>query len=148
MRLPRLSVYDVGTKHRKGTIGRPTLKHGIAHLYIMIAEIASIIAHEVEHICCQMHRRGVYEVVIISGGLSLQDVTIIYQYDIVVIERTLLLHVGMYARHAAPHGIACDKVVGEKATMHIGSLDELYLHCAVLCLQQCGEDKKGNECQK
>ena len=148
MWLTSLGIDDIGSKHREGTVGHPTLEHGIARFDIVVAKVARIIAHEIKHVGHQVHRGGVYVVIIISGRLTLKDVTIVNEDDIVAIEVALLLHIGIDTRHAASHGSTIDEIVGEEATMYVCGLYELDLHCAVLSLQQCGEGKKGNKCQK
>ena len=59
---------------------------------IMVPHITGIIFHEIHHLRTKMRRHRIYIIIVIGSRLSLQNITIIQQYQILFILFALFLH--------------------------------------------------------
>ena len=122
--LARLRVDDVGSEDRTMEVFQPFVIDGVARLHIMIAEQLCIIFQIVDDLCCYIGRIGLHEVRIVAGGLSLQDVAIVQQYQVLAKHFALLINISTDTSHCAPHGLALYEVIGKEGTVHVGSLNQ------------------------
>ena len=92
MRFPRRRINDIGSQYRKVTGSNPTVEYSTSSFHIMIPHIARIIFHIIHHLGTKMRRHGIYIIIVISGRLSLQNIPIIQQYQIIFILPAFLLN--------------------------------------------------------
>ena len=128
MGLARSCFDDVGTQYREVAVVGPTVEHRTAHLHIVVAHVASIVAHEAQHFACQVARLLVDVVIVVGRGLSLQDIAVVEQQHVVAILLAKALDIGMHTRQAAFHISTVDKVVGIETSMHIAGFNYSQFH--------------------
>ena len=92
MGLSRRRIYDVGPQYREVTSRDPTVENGTPRFHIMVTHVAGIILHIVHHFRAKMGRYRIYIIIVIGSGLSLQDITVIQQYQILFILFAFFLH--------------------------------------------------------
>ena len=128
MGLARSCFDDVGTQYREVAVVGPTVEHRTAHLHIVVAHVASIVAHEAQHFACQVARLLVDVVIVVGRGLSLQDIAVVEQQHVVAILLAKALDISMHSCQAAFHISTVDKVVGIEASMHIAGFNYSQFH--------------------
>ena len=135
------SIHNIGTQYRKTAVTCPTVENGTAGLYVMVTHIAGIIPHEIHHLRCQMRGNGIYVIIIIGCGLSLQNVTIVQENQIFAISLTFLLHQSMHTCQTAGCLPAAYKVVGIVVSVYITGLYDFQFHFSFLRRQYACQDK-------
>ena len=118
----RSGIDDVGAQHRSTAVARPTVENGTSRLYIVVAHIGGIIAHEVQHIGGYVERYRVDVVIVIGGGLALQDVAVVQQNQVVLIGFARFLHKCVHACQASGGLPLKDEIVGIEITVDITGL--------------------------
>ena len=82
------------------------------------------VAEVVHHFCCHVGYFRLHEVAVVAGGLSLEDIAIVDEDEVIAIGLSQLVDVSRYPGKCALKGFPVDKVVREKATMHVAGLDD------------------------
>ena len=81
---------------------------------VVVPHIAYIVFQVVQHRRAYVGGCGVDEVIIISHGLPLQDVSVIHQQDVfLTVLLALFVEVSRYACQASLQGLAGDEVIRE-----------------------------------
>ena len=119
VRLPGGIIYDVCTQHGEITLLYPSVIHIMSCLHIMVTHITYHTTHIVHHLCRHMGRERVYKIIIISRGLSLQNITIIYQQAVISIYFALLLYKGMHTCQAPTPILTFYEVIRKEITVYI-----------------------------
>ncbi len=135
------SIHNIGTQYRKTAVTCPTVENGTAGLYVMVTHITGIIPHEIHHLRCQMRGNGIYVIIIIGCGLSLQNVTIVQENQIFAISLTFFLHQSMHTCQTAGCLPAAYKVVGIVVAVYITGLYDFQFHLSFLRRQYACQDK-------
>ena len=142
MILTRSRINDVGSQHRGVAIACPTIENGTSGLHIVVAHIAGIIAHVVQHFGRQMRRHSINVVVVISRRLPLQNITVVQQNQVVFIRLALFLHKSIYTRQT-PGGILLqNKIMGIVVPMYVTGLYYLQLNDLLLCRNRSEQQEK------
>ena len=97
----------------------PGLDVVVAHRYGVVAQVVHRGGDEVR-------RHAVYVVVVVGGGLALQEVARIQQQGLGRLAAHLL-HDGREARHAARAGAVVEEVVGVDVAVDVGRVDDAQL---------------------
>ena len=148
VRLAGGGVDDVGTEHGIAAVGGPAVEDAAAGLHVVVAHVACHAAHEVEHVGGNVYRRGVDEVVVVCRRLSLQDVAVVDQEEVVAILLPELPHVGVHTCQAATDGTAAVEVEGIETSVYVARLEHTQFHGALLYVsgrhrhheKQCRQD--------
>ena len=94
VRLASLGVDDVGSQNRAVQLLDPFVVNRMTGLNIMVTERLCIILHIVDHIRSHVASLGVHIIIIVAGGLSLQNVAILQEDNIVLIRLSKVVDVG------------------------------------------------------
>ena len=70
-------IFLVCLENGKPAVSRPTVENSTSRLHIMVSHVSCIVPHKVHHPGSHMGSDGIYIIVIIRCGLSLQDITVI-----------------------------------------------------------------------
>ena len=130
------SINNVCTKHRKIAFANPTIKNAATGFYIMISHVTGIILHIVHHLGTEMRRNRIYIIIIISGRLALQYITVIKQNKIIFVSLTLLLHQCINTRQTSSPFFLGNEIIGIIITMYITGLYNFQFHLTLLCRQR------------
>jgi len=123
-----LNIDNVGTQHRKLTLFHPTVVHGVPSFHIVVTHVAHIVTHIVQHGGAYMHRGSIHIIIVIGHRLSLKNITVIHQDDILPVLFPLLLHVGRHTSQAALHLFILNKIIRKITTMHITGFQKFQCH--------------------
>ena len=82
--------------------------------HIVVAKGLGVVFHVVDHVGSHVGRLGVYIVEIVARGLSLQDIAIVNEDDVVTIFFTQTFHVSAHTCQCAALGLTVDEVVREE----------------------------------
>ena len=132
MGLTRRRIYHIGTQDRETAISGPTVEDCPPGLDVVVAHVAGIVIHEVQHLRRQVGRHRIHIIIVIGRGLPLEDIPIVQQQQIVPILLPLLPHVGLHPCQASRSRLPPDEVVGIEIAMHIRSFYNLQLDNFVL----------------
>ena len=92
-------------------------------LYIVITESLGIILHIVDYISCHIASLGVDIIIEVAGRLSLKDIAIFQEDDIVLIGLAQIVYIRGYACQGSCLRFAIDEIVWEERTMDITRLN-------------------------
>ena len=102
-------------------------------LYIVITESLGIILHIVDYISCYITSLGVDIIIEVAGRLSLKDIAILQEDDIVLIGLAQIVYIRGYACQGSCLRFAIDEIVWEERTMNITRLNHSEFDGALLC---------------
>ena len=97
MGLLRVCLYDVGAQYGEFTVFCPAVEHVAPCLYVMVTYVPGVILHIVQHFGAEMHRCRVYIIIVIGGRLSLQNVSIVQQYQTSSVCFAFFVYIAAYA---------------------------------------------------
>ena len=93
-------------------------------LNVMVTEELSIILQIVYHLSTDVRLVGLDEVGVITRWLTLQDVAVVEQDEVLAILIAQLVDIGAHARHRTLHRTALYEVVREEGSMDIARLQK------------------------
>ena len=91
----------------------------MSRLYVVVAKVLGVVLQVVDNLCGNIRRVSLNIVGIVARGLSLQDVAVVQQDDVVAVALALTLEVGADSCHRTRHRTAFSKVVWEEGTMDV-----------------------------
>ena len=94
VRLAGLRFDDVGTEHRTVEFLDPFVVNGMSRFNIVITKGLCVILQVVDHICRHVAFVGGDVVVIVASWLTLQDVAVLQQDQVVLVAQSEGVHVG------------------------------------------------------
>ena len=89
-------------------------------LYVVVAKGLGVVLQVVDNLCGDIRLVSLDKISLVAGGLSLQNVAILQQDDVVAIALALALEVGADTCHCPLHGTALGEVVRKESSVHIG----------------------------
>ena len=76
---------------------------------------------------------GVHIIIIVAGRLTLQDVAVLQEDDVVLVGLAQIVDVRGYARQGSRFGLAVDEVVWKESSMNITRLNYSQFYGTLLC---------------
>ena len=127
---------DVGAQQWTANLANPLVVNLVTRLDVVITYGFGIVFHVVDNRSCDVLVFRHHIVRPIYARLTLQDVAIIYQQEMILaILFTLLFDIGVCTRKCTLDGGLLHKVVGEKMSMHIAGFNHLNFYgLIVFCL--------------
>ena len=117
--------HDVGTQQRTTHLTDPLVIHLVTRLYIVVAYGLGIILHVVDHSCGQILVFGHHIIGPIHTGLSLQDITVINEQQVVAALLTLAVDIRVGTGQSPPERPALHEVPREEMSVNITGLNDL-----------------------
>ena len=142
MGLSRRCIYDVGTQHWEVTSGDPTVENGTSRFHVMVTHVAGIILHIIHHFRAKMGRHRIYIIIVIGSGLSLQNIAVIQQYQILLILFALFLHERINPCETPLPFVAGYKIIRIIIAMYITCFYNLQFHHLFLRRNRQSEAEK------
>ena len=115
--------HDVRTEQRAAHLSDPLVIHLVAWLNVVVAHRLRVVAHIVDHAGREVLVVGHHVVRPIHAGLSLHDVAVVYQQQVVAILRALLFNIRVRAYERSFQGRLFHEVVWEEMTVNVAGLD-------------------------
>ena len=134
-----LLLYDVGTKQWASNLTNPLVVYFMTRFNVVIAHSFGIILHIIDDRSCYILIFRHHIVRPVYTWLTLQNVAIVNQQEVVVaVLLALLFDIAVGTCKSAPDGLLLHEIIWEEMTMHIASLYDLDLYgLRVLCLYSC-----------
>ena len=95
-------------------------------LYVVIAESLRVVFQVIHHLSSDVRQVGLHVVGVVAGRLSLQDVPILQENQVVAKCLPLSIKICTHACHTATHRFALYEVIGEEGSMYVGRLNQTY----------------------
>ena len=130
-------VDDVSSQDRAFYLFNPLIIYGMPRFDVVVAHRLRIILHVVHHRCGQVGHGGLNEIAIITRGLTLKNVAVVEQDNVLAI---LLAHFVYIRTHSGQRTFlvaAVDKVVRKEASVYVARL--YYLDFYILSLRILGK---------
>ena len=70
-------VYDIGTQYCETAIVHPAIVDGMSGFHVVVAQCTTKVAHFIEHACTKVGGSGVYVIIIVGCGLTLQNIPVV-----------------------------------------------------------------------
>ena len=118
-------LYDVGAQQRTAYLAHPLVVHLMARLHVVVANGFNIIFHVVDDAGSQIHLVRRYEVRPVHAGLSLHNVAIVYQQQVLPILLAFLFNIGISASQRPVDGLTLHEVPWKEIAMHVTRLYHL-----------------------
>ena len=100
---------------------------------IMISKHLRIILHVVYHIGSHVSSLCVYIIIIIAGRLSLQNIAILQEDEVILVVFSQIIDVGRNARQGSCFWLTVDEIVREERAVHIACLYHSQFYGTLLC---------------
>ena len=133
IRLTCRSADDVGTQDWAVEFFYPFVVNRMTRLNIMISKYLRIILHVVYHIGSHVSCLCIYIIIIIAGRLTLQNVAIFQEDEIILVVFTQIVDVGRNARQGSCFRLTVDEIVREERAVHIACLYHSQFYGTLLC---------------
>ena len=127
------SADDVGTKNWAIEFFYPFVVNWMTRFNIMIAKHLRIILHVVYHIGSHVSSLCVYIIIIIAGRLSLQNIAILQEDEVILVVFSQIIDVGRNARQGSCFWLTVDEIVREERAVHIACLYHSQFYGTLLC---------------
>ena len=127
------SADDVGTKNWAIEFFYPFVVNWMTRFNIMIAKHLRIILHVVDHIGSHVSSLCVYIIIIIAGRLSLQNIAILQEDEVILVVFSQIVDVGRNARQGSCFRLTVDEIVREERAVHIACLYHSQFYGTLLC---------------
>ena len=128
-------VNDVGSQHGTVYVANPFVVNIMPRFHIVIAEGLCIVLHVVDDFGSDVLAVGLDIIGIVAHGLSLQDVAVVEQDDILAVFLAQVVYIGRYTCQRTFQFCSLYKIVWEKTAVNITCLDDserygfLLSHC-------------------
>ena len=94
----------------------------------MVAYGLGVIPHVVDDACCQILVLGHHEIRPVDARLTLQDVAVVYQQQVVAVLLAFFINISIGAHQSPFQGLPLRKVPGEEMPVYVAGLYHLQLH--------------------
>ena len=121
-------LHDVRTEQRTAYLSDPLVIHLVARLDIVVAHGLCVVAHIVDHAGREVLVVGHHVVRPVHAGLSLHDVAVVDQQQVVAILCAFLLNIGIGAHERSFQRRLLHEVIGEEMAVNVAGLNHFQLN--------------------
>ena len=100
---------------------------------IMISKYLRIILQVVYDIGSHVSCLSIYIIIIIAGRLTLQNIAILQEDEVILIIFSQIVYVGRYARQGSCFWLTVNEIVREERAVHIACLYHSQFYGTLLC---------------
>jgi hypothetical protein len=119
---PGGKVDDVGPQRGAVQLGNPFVIDLVPGLHVVVADALRVVSQIVYHLGPDVVTERVEIVGVVRNRLSLQDVTVLEQDEVLAVCGSLSFEIAAHACHRSGHWFPVDEIVWEKCPVHIRCL--------------------------
>ena len=127
------SADDVGTQDWAVEFFYPFVVNRMTRFNIMIPKHLRIKLHVVYHIGSHVPSLSIYIIIIIAGRLTLQNIAILQENEIILVIFSQIVYIGRYTRQGSCFWLTVDEIVREERAVHIACLYHSQFYGTLLC---------------